>query len=310
MPIDPGPIVVYLPEDTNPEMKMKNATFVRAKNMYTSGNNITRAVTKLLVSGIEGKYQTSDTAGLVGWHNAMMVGQILAQLEANYGRPDPSAIQANETKWNAPHSPDDLPETLFHRMEKCQEVAMLANNKYTEKQIIAKTVEHLKRSGIFPTKEYEDWGAVTTKKYLVLKKHFYKAYTRRLEAIQNGITTGQQGYTNANQYSVFNATTQGSDIESTGGDTTETIIAATLANTDAKMERIMETNAQIMIQLAAMTLTPPTTTTQTVVAPANMAPAFNPPPMQYNPPPMYYTPPFNHVIVPTQYGYNTQRHPR
>jgi hypothetical protein len=98
MPIDPGPIVVHLPADTNAEMKMKNATFVRAKNMYTSGNNITRAVTKLLASGIEEKYQTSDTAGLLGWHNAMTIAQILTQLEANFNRPDPSTIQANKTR--------------------------------------------------------------------------------------------------------------------------------------------------------------------------------------------------------------------
>ena len=310
MPVDPGPIVVYLPADTAAEMKMKNATFVRAKNMYTSGDNITRAVTKMLKTGIEEKYQTSNKAGLKGWHNAMTVEMILAQLENNYGRPDPSAIQANETKWNAPHNPNESPETLFHRMEKCQEVAMLADNEYTEKQIIAKTIEHLKRSGIFPTKEYEDWGAETTKTYLKLKKHFYKAYTRRLDAIQHGITAGQQGYSNANQYSAFNATASGSDSESTGGDTAETIIAAALADTDAKMERIMETNAQIMMQLAAMTVAPATATTQTVVAPAYMAPAYTTPPITYNTQPTYYTPPINHVNVPTQYGYNTQRQPR
>jgi hypothetical protein len=307
MPIDPGPIVVYLPADTNAEMKKKNVTFVRAKNIYTSGDNITRAVSKLLKSGIEEKYQTSNTAGVKGWHNVMTVGQILLQLETNYDWPDPLTIQANKTKWNMPHNPNESPETLFHRMKKCQEVAMLADNKYTEKQIIAKTVEHLKRSGIFPTKEYENWGAVTNKTYLVLKKHFYKAYTRRLDAIQNGIAAGQQGYTNVNQYSAFKATASGLDSESTGGDTAETIIAAALANKDAKMERIMETNAQIMMQLAAMTVTPAATTTQTVVAPAYMAQAFSPPPMQYNLPPTYYTPPVNHVNVPTQYGYSAQR---
>ena len=88
----------------------------------------------MLKAGIEIKYQTSNTAGLQGWHNAMTVEMILAQLETNYGRPDPSAIQANETKWNAPHNPNESPETLFHRMEKCQEVAMLADNEYTEKR--------------------------------------------------------------------------------------------------------------------------------------------------------------------------------
>ena len=139
---------------------------------------------------------------------------------------------------------------------------MLADNEYTEKQIITKTVEHLKQSGIFPTKEYEDWGAMTSKTYLELKKHFYKAYTRRLDAIQHGITAGQQGYSNTNQYAAFNATASGSDSDSTGGDTTETIIAAALATTEAKMERIMETNAQIMIQLAALTVAPANATTQ------------------------------------------------
>ena len=310
MPADPGPIAVYLTADTNAEMKMKNATFIREKNMFTSSDNIARAVTKLLKSGIEEKYQTSDTVGLVGWHNAMTVSQILTQLEANYGRPDPSAIQANETKWNAPHNPTDSPETLFHKMEQCQEVAMLADNEYSEKQIMAKTVEHLKRSNIFPVKEYEDWGAVTPKTYIALKRHFYNAYTRRLDAIQNGLTTGMLGYSNPNQYAALTAATDGvgSDSDSTGGDTTETIIAAALASTEAKMDGIMETNRQIMVQLAAMTIAPAATQ---VIAPAYMAPAYAPPPVQYNPPPTnYYNPPVQQVNVPTQFGYNTQRQPR
>jgi hypothetical protein len=131
--------------------------------MFTSGDNISRAVIHMLKAGIEEKYQMSNLTGVKGWHNAMTVGKILTQLETNYGRPDPSAIQANETKWNAPHSPTDSPESLFHKMEQCQEVVMLADNPYTKKQIITKTVEHLKRSGMFPTKEYEDWEAVTAK---------------------------------------------------------------------------------------------------------------------------------------------------
>ena len=310
MPVDPGPIAVYLSADTNAEMKMKNATFIREKNMFTSSDNIARAVTKLLKSGIEEKYQTSDTAGLVGWHNAMTVGQILTQLEANYGRPDPSAIQANEARWNAPHNPNDSPETLFHKMEQCQEVAMLADNEYSEKQIMAKTVEHLKRSNIFPVKEYEDWGAVTPKTYVALKKHFYKAYTRRLDAIQNGLTTGMLGYSNPNQFAALNATTGEVDSESdsTGGDTTETIVAAALASTEAKMDGIMETNRQIMVQLAAMTMTPQHAPT-IVAPPMYMAPAFSPPAVNYNPP-IYNVPPVTQVTVPTQYGYGTARRGR
>ena len=238
----------------------------------------------------------------------MTVGQILTQLENNYGRPDPMAIQANETRWNAPHNPTDPPETLFHKMEQCQEVAMLADNEYTEKQIMAKTIEHLKRSNIFPVKEYEDWGATNPKTYIALKKHFYKAYTRRLDAIQNGNTAGMHGFTNTNQYTALGATAEGSDSESTGGDTTNTIIAAALASSEAKMESIMATNAQIMTQLAAMTITP---TPTNIIAPAYTAPVYSPPPTQYNPSPAnYYAPPVQQVTVPTQVGYNTQRQPR
>jgi hypothetical protein len=93
---------------------------------------------------------------------------------------------------------------------------MLADNPYTEKQIITKTVEHLKRSDMFPVKEYEDWGAVTPKTYVLLKEHFYKAYTQRLDAIQNGATSGQQGYVNANQYGAL-MTTEESEDSSSGG---------------------------------------------------------------------------------------------
>ena len=164
---------------------------------------------------------------------------------------------------------------------------------------MTKTVEHLKRSGIFPTKEYEDWDAITPKTYVALKKHFYSAYTRRLDAIQHGSTTGQQGYSNPNQYGALNATTGGSDSDSTGGETMETIIAAAMANTDAKMERLMETNTQIMAQLAAMSIVP--TAVPAVVHPSYMAPVYNPPPANY------YAPPVNQVVIPTQYGYNTSR---
>jgi hypothetical protein len=124
-------------------------------------------------------------------------------------------------------------------MEQCQEVTMLADNPYTEKQIITKTVEHLKRSGMFPVKEFEDWGAVTAMTYVLLKVHFYKAYTRCLDAIQYGATSGQQGYVNANQYGAFN-TTEESDDGSSGEETTVTLAEA-MVSADAKMERIMQT---------------------------------------------------------------------
>jgi hypothetical protein len=51
--------------------------------MFKSSNNISHAITQMLKTSIEEKYQMSNTVGVKGWHNL---------LEANYGRPDPSAI--------------------------------------------------------------------------------------------------------------------------------------------------------------------------------------------------------------------------
>ena len=76
---------------------------------------------------------------------------------------------------------------------------------------------------------------------------------------------------------------------------------------DAKMERLMETNAPIMVQLAAMSIVPPAV--QLVGNPAYMAPVFSAPPATYYAPPPanYYAPPVTQVVVPNQYGYNTSR---
>ena len=308
MPTDPGPIATYDTNDGKAEMKMKDAIFKRNKCMFQSGDNISRAVIRMLKAGIEEKYQMSNLTGVKGWHNAMTVGEILTQLETNYGRPDPSAIQAYETMCNAPHSHTDSPESLFHKMEQCQEVAMLADNPYTEKQIITKTVEHLKRSGMFPTKEYEDWGAITAKTYVLLKQHFYKAYTRRLDAIQNGATSGQHGYVNSNQYGAL-MTTEELEDSSSGEETTVTLAEA-MVNADARIDRLMETNTQIMAQLASMTIASnnPPHLPPPAIAPAYMAPAVRAPHQQYAAPPAQYSvPPVTQVTIPTRGGYNNNQ---
>jgi hypothetical protein len=125
---------------------------------------------------------------------------------------------------------------------------------------------------------------------------------KRLESIQTGITMGRGGYSNANPYTAL-AMTNGSDTESTGGDTVDTIVAAAMAGTEAKMDSIIASQQQLFTQFANMTMNqpyvPPTMPT-TIMPPAYMAPAFNLPPTQsfttrqaqYNaPPPTQYIPP-------------------
>ena len=196
-----------------------------------------------------------------------------------------------------------------------------------------KAVELLRRSGIFKDKVFEDWKDAPTQTYVDMKDHFHKAYMKRLESIQSSMTSGRGGYSNANPFSALNMTA-GSDTESTSGDTVDTIVASAMAATEAKMDTIINSQQQLFQQFANMTMNQanvPPPMQPTVMPPAYMAPAFNPPPTQarmpalaqYNaPPPTQYVaprqaqytaptayppqqwqaPPVNQVNVPTQYG--------
>ena len=325
MPVDPGAIAVFDTLDSQAEMKMKLAIFTREKNMFTSCENISSAMVRLLMANIEEKYQMSNVSGLQGWNNNMTVMEILTQLEEKYGAPDPDAVAAMEAMFNKPHNPNDSPEVLYATLEECQKVAMMNKNPWNEKQVMMKAVELLRRSGIFKDKVFEEWKDAPTQTYVNMKDHFHKAYMKRLESIQSRMTSGRGGYSNANPCSALNMTA-GSDTESTSGDTVDTIVAAAMASMDAKMDAIINLQQQLSQQFANMTMNQsnaPPPMQPTVMPPAYMAPAFNPPPTQarmpvqaqYNaPPPMQYVaprqtqpqqwqaPPVNQVNVPTQYG--------
>ena len=55
------------------------------------------------------------------------------------------------------------------------------------------------------------------------------------------MTSWRGGYSNANPYNALNMTT-GSDSESTSGDTVDTIVAAAMASTVAKMDSMKKSN--------------------------------------------------------------------
>jgi hypothetical protein len=115
-----------------------------------------------------------------------------------------------------------------------------------------------------------------------MKDHFHKAYMKRLESIQTSMTSGRGGYSNANPFSALNMTA-GSDTESTSEDTVDTIVAAAMASTEAKMDSIINSQQQLFQQFANMTMNQanvPPTMQMKVMPPAYMAPAFNPPPTQ------------------------------
>ena len=90
----------------------------------------------------------------------MSIIDIFAQLNATFGKPDTQAILVNGANFRAPLLPMETPETLFLRLEECQEVQILALNPYTDKQLIVNAVIVLRKANIFQTKDFDDWEAI------------------------------------------------------------------------------------------------------------------------------------------------------
>jgi hypothetical protein len=70
-------------------------------------------------------YLTSPLPGLHGWNSTMSIQEILAQLETTFGRVPATILFNNNAAFAGSFNPMDTLETLFHRIEECQEVKML-----------------------------------------------------------------------------------------------------------------------------------------------------------------------------------------
>ncbi len=60
-----------------------------------------------------------------------------------YSRPTPDAMQQNMMAFLAPYNPQDPPEILFKCCADCQEVAIIANVKYTNEQLLMNVIDLL-----------------------------------------------------------------------------------------------------------------------------------------------------------------------
>ena len=140
LPPNPGLIAAYPPFALTPAIKMIDSQFKIDKNMYKTYTNVHRAIYKLLVDNVLPQYQASNMPGLTGWDATMTIIDIFAQMDATFGKPDAQAILVNNAHFLAPLLPMETPETLFLCLEECQEVQILAENPYTDKQLIVNTV--------------------------------------------------------------------------------------------------------------------------------------------------------------------------
>jgi hypothetical protein len=231
VPVDPGPSATYTPFAPPATIKMIDAAFERDKNYFLSYKNIYRACFRMLDGLVPASFKVSNVPALLGWNTTMSIESIMNQMESSYGKPSPAMLYANDSLFKSPIAATDSPESLFYRMEQCQEIMTLGNLPYTTEQIIANAVRVLMASKMFPSREYESWDASPIKTYPALKTFFHDAYNRRLNAIDLQATTGAAGYAPA--HNMYNALDFGNDDDSTAEGSFSTAVPPPAMGTEA-----------------------------------------------------------------------------
>jgi hypothetical protein len=198
IPGNPGPVAVYNQFATPAAIKTADNLFKRLQNEHQSYEKIRRACFRMLDTNIADQFNVSNVPTLIGWNQSMSIINILDQLDSTYGKPDTITLLNNNTLFRSAFNPTDAPESLFYRIEQCQEIQVLAQDPYSDMQIINNAVRLWMQASIFPLKEFDDWEAITPKTYTALKTFIAGAFTSRILAQQLRNTAGQMGYTPQN----------------------------------------------------------------------------------------------------------------
>jgi hypothetical protein len=79
----------------------------------------------------------------------MSLNNIFNQLMKTYGHPTPNAMQQIMTTFLSPYNPQDLPKILFKWCANHQEIAIIANVKYTNEQLLMNVMDLLTWCGLY-----------------------------------------------------------------------------------------------------------------------------------------------------------------
>jgi hypothetical protein len=144
----------------------------------------------------------------------------------------------------SPYNPQDPPEILFKRCTDCQEVAIIANVKYSDEQLLMNVIDLLTRCGLYQ-RDLEDWDHKpnANKMWLNLRPFIQEAYQRCLAS--GTMMAGQGGYTSCNRFVPFQAN-NATDNDILDDNTAETIaitINSHMANLLAQTAASLEANA-------------------------------------------------------------------
>ena len=87
-------------------------------------------------------------------------------------------MHQNMMTFLSPYNPQDPPELLFKRCTDCQEVAIIANVKYTNEQLLMNVIDLLTRCGIYQRdlNDWEDQKIDANKTWLNLRPFLQEAY--------------------------------------------------------------------------------------------------------------------------------------
>jgi hypothetical protein len=189
----------------------------------------------------------------------------------------------------SPYNPQDPPEILFKRCADCQEVAIIANLKYSDKQLLMNVIDLLTRCGLYQ-RGLKDWDRKpnANKTWLNLRLFIQEAYQHYLAL--GTMTAGQGGYASCNRFAPFQANNATEDDVS-DDDTAEPIattinshmanllaqtvesINANVTQINASLLQLATHNAQLhqqqqtLMQHIAMLTTNATTTRNNVMHP-------------------------------------------
>jgi hypothetical protein len=105
--------------------------------------NIQRACFRMLDELVSNQFKVSNIPTLTGWNASMSIMNMLDQLVRTYGKPNAMMLFANDTLFCSTFNPNDAPKALFHRIEQCQEIAVLARDPYSDVQVINNAVRLL-----------------------------------------------------------------------------------------------------------------------------------------------------------------------
>jgi hypothetical protein len=278
------------------------ATFTHQKNYYNTACNIYRAVYDTFDAHINDAFKVAPptTPPTIGWNASMLLNDIFDQMMKMYGRPTPNAMRQNMMTFLSPYNPQDLLKILFKRCADCQEVAIIANIKYSNKQLLMNIIDLLTRCSLYQC-NLEDWDRKpnANKMWLNLCPFIQEAYQHRLAL--GTMTAGQGGYASCNRFAPFQANNATEDDVS-DNNTAETIattinshmailsaqtaasIEANATQINASLQQLATHNAQLhqqqqtlMQQMAMLTTNAATTHNNAYVSPP--AQIYAPPPL-------------------------------